>query len=391
MQMVGKEKNILFVAKTDPRETSYGGQQRTHVLWEGLKSIGNVWTLIPVPRKWQEEWDDNAKVLKVCVERRYSIGWFLQRLWSHFLAPATVGWGVQLKARSGCCLLDRIRDVRFDVVVSSTLGVAGRYQLWRIAPLYIDVDDTPTTNYRRARPGNRIRLWLLKLWQNRICRKAIGLWVPDPEQKNELPGFNVSVLPNIPIVNGGLANEIRVEDGDSSRNTLLFVGYLAHEPNYVAIDWFLKTYWEVLKMKFPSLKYRIAGGGLPPHFRKAWAACEDVELVGFVDDLRTFYSSGSVFLAPMRIGSGTCLKILESLAYGKFVISTPLGLRGIPQADRVPENGIYEFVDQESLCSLIAHITRKTGEGVVANNGSEYVRQHYSQSVFNQALKDCLR
>ena len=35
---------ILYICPTDPRETSYGGQQRTHVIWKGLRTAGEAWT-----------------------------------------------------------------------------------------------------------------------------------------------------------------------------------------------------------------------------------------------------------------------------------------------------------------------------------------------------------
>lgn len=376
--------NILFLTMLDPRMIEYGGQQRTHVLWNGLKSVGNVWTVIPVPRKEQEVSDDTNRVYKVCIEMRYSIGWFLQRLWARFLPSATVSWGVRLKLSPRHCALEQIKDVEFDVVVARFLGVAGRLKPWRLGPMYVDVDDTPVVDYARAHPSNHIRLWLLKLWQKRLCRKAVGLWVPDPEQGKELSEYNVTVLPNIPLIKNNGMPSCNVHVGQDWRQTLLFVGYLAHEPNYVAIDWFLKTYWHVLKQEFPSLRYRIAGGGLPDRFRRSWAQYADVELCGFVDDLGAFYASGCAFLAPMKIGSGTCIKVLESLACGIPVISTDQGFRGIPTGARTIKNGMLEFCDAGSLVAAIKLILAQ--ESALAQDSRAYIAQNFSQDKVNSVL-----
>ena len=128
---------------------------------------------------------------------------------------------------------------------------------------------------------------------------------------------------------------------------------------------------------------------MPDRLKREWSCYKDVELLGFVEDLNEVYASGCAILTPMRIGSGTCLKILESLAYGKLIISTPLGLRGIPQEDRIPENGIYEFTDMDSLSAVISRIMQES-DLQVTTNGTEYIKRHYSQEVFNRLLKDCL-
>ena len=378
--------NILFISLTDPRDTLYGGQQRTYALWQGLKTIGNVWTIVPVAHKRQESRDDAERIYYVCLEKRYSLGWFLQRLWVKFLPRIVVSWGARLPGKNGHCEIEVLKDVKFDMTVAR-FGLAGRFKPWQIAPMFIDVDDVPVDDYASAHPSHRLRLWLLRLWQNRLCRKARQLWVPDPDEVRILAPYPAAYLPNIPMVDNIRSPESGVDN--SPRNVLLFIGYLAHAPNQVALDWFLKTYWNALKERFPTLRYRIAGGGLPDRLKREWSCYKDVELLGFVEDLNEVYASGCAILTPMRIGSGTCLKILESLAYGKLIISTPLGLRGIPQEDRVPENGIYEFVDIDSLFSVISQIMQESVLQV-SSNGTEYIKRHYSQDVFNRMLKDCL-
>lgn len=374
--------NILFLASTDPRETSYGGQQRTHVIWRGLKSIGDVWTVIPVPHKRDEIRDDANRIYRLCLEKRYSPGWFAQRLWSRFLPPATVSWGISLSPMRGL-------GIPFDVVVTRYLNMAGRIHPWRLAPMYVDVDDTPTADYGLAYPKNAIRQGLLRRWQRNLCRRARHLWVPDPEQIAELRDFPVSHLPNIPLLP---ENDCHVEtprpevDAETKRWTLLFIGYMAHKPNQVAIDWFLKTYWKNLKRQFPKLRYRIAGGGLPESLKNEWTKYEDVELLGFVEDLNEVYASGIAMLTPMRIGSGTCIKVLEALGRNVPVISTPQGLRGIPEEDREWCNGIHEFIDLSSLRISLKALTRGDWNRSDAR-AALYISSNYSQNTLNKVLR----
>jgi glycosyltransferase involved in cell wall biosynthesis len=52
-------------------------------------------------------------------------------------------------------------------------------------------------------------------------------------------------------------------------------------------------------------------------------------VTGFVPDVRPYISEASVYIVPLRSGSGTRLKILEALAMGKAVVSTTIGAAGL--------------------------------------------------------------
>ena len=383
--------NILLIGDSDPRLKTHGGQQRTYALWQGLKSLGEVWTIVPVAHKRDEKCDDVDRIYKVCLESRYSPMWFLQRMWTKFLPRVVVPWGAELPGKDGRCKIAAVRDVKFDMTVVR-FGLAARLRPWRIAPMFLDVDDVPVDDYVRAHPSHRFRLWLLKRWQNRLCAKARQLWVPDPDEIRMLEPYPAAYVPNIPMVDGINQLDAEREIADvKRRNTLLFIGFLAHVPNQVAIDWFLRTYWKSLKQKFPALTYRIVGGGLPDHYKDEWSRYKDVELLGFVKDLNTVYASGFAILTPMRIGSGTCLKVLEALAYGMPIISTAQGFRGIPQRDRIESNGMYEFENQCDLESAIDKLQTADACGKSASVSRAYIHKYFSQYSFNTKLRDALR
>ncbi len=377
--------DILLIASNDPRKRLHGGQQRTHAVWKGLKTLGNVWTIVPVQHKCDEESNDDDHIYKVYLEERYSLGWFVQRLWAKVFPCLTLPLGIKLPGKDGRCEIRVLQNVKFDITVVR-FNYAGRLCPWRIAPMFIDVDDVPTDDYRRAHPSHRIRLWLLHIWQDYICKKARQLWIPDPKEKGMLPNVNIAYVPNIPMIDTICVQKADVHDEAQWFNTMLFVGFLAHVPNQVALDWFLKTYWSDLKMRLPSLKYRIAGGGLPERLKDEWSQYKDVELLGFVDDLNEVYASGCAVLMPMRIGSGTCLKTLEALAYGKPIISTSQGLRGIPRQDRTRANGMYEFRSIDDICSIIKYL-QKSGAACQESSASRaYVDKNFSQEVVNRNL-----
>ena len=69
------------------------------------------------------------------------------------------------------------------------------------------------------------------------------------------------------------------------------------------------------------------------------AVAENVELLGFVDDLAPVMRDATVYVVPLRAGSGTRLKVLEAMAFGKAIVTTHIGSEGITLEDR--ERALY--------------------------------------------------
>src|SRR5690606_31191569 len=62
--------------------------------------------------------------------------------------------------------------------------------------------------------------------------------------------------------------------------------------------------------------------------RRRLKAESDVDLTGYVDDVRPYLRDAACFVVPLRVGGGTRLKILDAWAMGKAVVSTSVGCEG---------------------------------------------------------------
>ena len=111
------------------------------------------------------------------------------------------------------------------------------------------------------------------------------------------------------------------------RAKLLFFGALNYYPNEEGLIFFLDEIWPLLRVKRPALELQIVGQHPPESIRRRQAP--GIEITGRVDDLRPFLSRATAVLAPLRIGGGTRLKILEAMAMGRPVVSTSLGAEGL--------------------------------------------------------------
>jgi polysaccharide biosynthesis protein PslH len=110
---------------------------------------------------------------------------------------------------------------------------------------------------------------------------------------------------------------------------LLFTGKLDYRPNIDAALWFGRTVLPQIQAVEPEVVFEIVGRN--PHPRLATLRTNPaVTLTGEVPDVRPYLASATVCLIPMRVGGGTRLKALEAMAAGKAIVSTRLGIEGIP-------------------------------------------------------------
>lgn len=373
--------NILYISTSDPRSTNHGGEQRLHFIWEGLRKLGDVYTVVPVPRKWKEKRDDAARIYWVCLDRPFTLSWLVQRVLNRVLRSFPVPSAFTTKR------LGLFGIPTPDVCVVRPASYATNLRLWRLAPTCVDMDDIPLAEFDIETKvcGNslmrRLRRKVLKHIQDTVCRKAARVWLADEEEFKRFPDVPVTFVPNIPVPPlPDFAEEL------GSADTLYFIGYLAHGPNQVALDWFLNTMWNALKKEFPELKFEICGGGLPERLKTAWSSYPGVTLHGFVKDLRPCYRKALAILTPMRIGSGTCLKVLEALRMGRPLLSTQQGLRGIRPEFRNPENGILPFEDLDSLVRNI-RLLRSADRLALQRAAVAFVQRRNTQEFIDQTLK----
>jgi len=114
--------------------------------------------------------------------------------------------------------------------------------------------------------------------------------------------------------------------------TMLFLGSFRHGPNLTALEWFIRRVLPQILRSRPDARLIIVGSDPPPRdlFAKAGAA---VELLGFVEDIRSELARRAVFVCPILSGSGVRVKLLEAFASGIPVVSTRIGAEGFAQKD----------------------------------------------------------
>jgi len=154
------------------------------------------------------------------------------------------------------------------------------------------------------------------------------------ENRDYLAQFLPRLAPVIqPGLRAGIASaEYAFPGGPRAPETMLFLGSFRHVPNQVALEWFTKEVLPLVVTRCPGAKLRVAGSDpLPRHaYHDPLGA---IEMLGFVDDIRSLFHQNAVFICPIRSGSGVRVKLLEAFASGIPVISTYIGAEGLARVD----------------------------------------------------------
>ena len=114
----------------------------------------------------------------------------------------------------------------------------------------------------------------------------------------------------------------------AERFTAVFIGAMDYWANVDAVLWFARDIWPAVRAALPDATFAIVGSN-PAKDVKALGGANGVMVTGRVADVRPYMEGAALVVAPMRIARGVQNKVLEAMAMGKAVVSTPAGLEGV--------------------------------------------------------------
>lgn len=196
--------------------------------------------------------------------------------------------------------------------------------------------------------------------------EALDLHAGDPPRA--LP-FQYFVAPFAPATG-------RLRSDDGSRRNLVFIGGPNHTPNRDGVLFFAREIWPEVHGATPGLRFRVIGSWSGAAAREL-AGISGVELLGPIDDeqIRAVCGSGDIGLAPLRFGAGVKRKVLHYLQLGLDVVSTPVGLQGLPEP--WPEPNLVA-ADLEEWPRVLTKTLSLSVCG--SERANLYLREHFSST-----------
>jgi sugar transferase (PEP-CTERM/EpsH1 system associated) len=143
---------------------------------------------------------------------------------------------------------------------------------------------------------------------------------------------------------------------DASARTVIFVGDMSYFPNQVAVDFFAREVFPIVRKSVPAARFRIVGRNPSKKVRQL-ADLGAIEVTGSVPDVRPYLAQSQVSVAPFSIAAGIQNKILESMACGLPVVATSRAAQGL--ARQVAES--VEIADEPSaLAKAVVNLLSDT-------------------------------
>jgi glycosyltransferase involved in cell wall biosynthesis/pimeloyl-ACP methyl ester carboxylesterase len=228
---------------------------------------------------------------------------------------------------------------RFDLIhiESSTMSL---FRFPESIPTVIDEHNIEYELYARLYRGERARLRRLfngieflrmRRFERNSWQHANACTVTS-EREQPVISAAAPATPTVVVPNGVDLDYFAPFRGQTTPRTVAFVGVLNYRPNSDAASFLVHEIWPLVLAECPDAKLTILGTA--PEREALSLRGPGVEVTGRVPDLRPYLHAASVIAAPIRMGGGTRLKVVEALSLGKAMVSTSLGCEGIAVRDR---------------------------------------------------------
>ena len=276
-----------------------------------------------------------------------------------------------------------LKQQRFDLVIASQLSMAAYYPSFQEVPALFDEIELglyyeQAFNRAYSLKGIMSQLSWFKLQKyllrllNRFHSYTV---VSENERRLFIKNFHghenkVEILPN--------CIDLRdYQDLDVTRrpNHLIFTGSFTYEPNYQAMQWFVSHVYPLILRQIPDTHLIISGD----HAGLSLPQMENITLAGYIDDIRSLIASCDISIAPLWIGGGTRLKILEAMAIGIPVVATSKGAEGLMAKNG---NNILIADDPHTFAMHVVSLLReKEMRDCLSSNAAKLVKEQYDLQV----------
>lgn len=225
----------------------------------------------------------------------------------------------------------------------------------------------------------------LKWYESLVCRKVDAVTVVSYADKVAVQGLvsnaDVTVVSNgISITDDSRSHAEELEARNTQRGKkLIFVGKMDYRPNVDAVLWFAEEVFPLIQAQEPTVTFDIVG--MNPHDRlDTLRDRAGVSIVGKVAEIQPYLDAADVYVVPLRVGGGTRFKALEAMAASMSIVSTSLGVEGIPVEDEqelLIANTPTKFAEQV-LRLLANEIEARALRKKLEQNGRHFVEERYS-------------
>jgi polysaccharide biosynthesis protein PslH len=230
------------------------------------------------------------------------------------------------------------------------------------------------------RGSGMLKYMLMKNWEARIAERFDHCVTVSENERAALIASNPRLAVSV-IENGVDTQQIPFLPPAKRNDSLLFVGNMEYAPNQDALFFFCTRILPRLRARFPRLDCAIAGAA-PSETIRDLCRTHGLELIPDPQDLTPCYREAAICIVPLRSGGGTRLKILEAMAYGRPVVSTPIGGEGL---NVTSEQDILLGATPDEFAGQISRLVESPELAArLARNARIFVERHHDWQEIGQ-------
>lgn len=176
-------------------------------------------------------------------------------------------------------------------------------------------------------------------------------------------------------------------------NSLVWVGGMRSFYNRDAVNYFLDEIIPLIQCEIPDVKVTFVGSSPPKGLLEISKRNPQIKFTGFVEDIRPYVEEAAVYIAPIRSGSGTKLKILNALSLSKAVVTTSIGAEGIEVS---PNENIFIADNPEDFAQTTIELLKNPDMAEFAGKeGRKLIEEKYDWETIcrkmNQVYEEIIK
>jgi sugar transferase (PEP-CTERM/EpsH1 system associated) len=289
-----------------------------------------------------------------------------------------------------------LREETYDVILCDFLVAAGAIPWDWPCPKVLFTHNVEAVIWQRHYEVARNPLWKALSWrewkrmeaaERRYLQRTDHVIVVS---ENDREAFARFLGPEkLTVVATGVDTKFFQPSGEREMpNSLVFTGSMDWLPNEDGIFYFANEIFPLILAKAPDATLCVVGRKPSRRLQDLASRVPNIQLTGWVEDVRPYLTQRAVCVVPLRIGGGTRLKIFEAMSMAKAVVSTSIGAEGLP----VKKGQHLLIADDpasfaENTLRLLGNASERVEIGKAARN---LVEENYSWAKVSQGFAEAL-
>lgn len=164
-------------------------------------------------------------------------------------------------------------------------------------------------------------------------------------------------------------NRLMNEYKGNSKN-IIFYGAMGREENWKSAIWFIENVF--YKLNDQAINFLIIGGNPAPQLQQY--SSERIKVLGFVEDVGPYFEDGLCLVAPLLLGAGIKIKVIEAMSAGIPVLTNEIGIEGIPAEKGRDYIHCQDPQDYIRAINTLDYELRKD----ISKNGKEFIARYFN-------------